>query len=132
MDCPSCGVEMASLEGEDLTLRKCGQCGGLWVDVADLNRLLLHNNLPGLESLGGKMDADAMSGQCPDCKVDLVTVVGGERTHPLHYDSCESCGGMFLESEFKDATDGKQAIAEIVAFFKAWSSTKTKRKAGAA
>ncbi|MBL8949841.1 MAG: zf-TFIIB domain-containing protein [Myxococcaceae bacterium] len=132
MDCPSCAVEMASLEGGDMTVRKCGECGGLWVDVADLNRLLLHNNLPGLESLGGKMDADAMSGQCPDCQVDLVTVVGGERQHPLHYDSCESCGGMFLESEFKDATDGKQAVSEIVAFFKAWSQTKSKRKAGAA
>jgi Zn-finger nucleic acid-binding protein len=123
---------MASLEGEDLTLRKCGECGGLWVDVTELNRLLLHNNLPGLESLGGKLDADADSGTCPDCLVDLVTVEGGDRTHPLHYDSCESCGGMFLESEFKDASNAKQAVAEIVAFFKAWSSTKTKRKAGAA
>lgn len=113
---------MASLEGEDQTLRKCGDCGGLWVDVSDLNRLLLHNNLPGLESLGGKMDADADAGQCPDCNVDLVTVVGGDRHHPLKFDTCESCGGVFLESEFKDAPDYQTAVKEIVAFFKTFSS----------
>lgn len=128
MNCPSCGVEMVSLEGEDLTLRKCAECGGLWIDVSDLNRLLLHHNLPGLESLGGKMDAEAMAGQCSDCQVDLVTVVGGDRNNPLQYTSCESCGGTFLESETKDATTAAQAVEEIVGFFKEWSNSKNKKK----
>ena len=44
MDCPGCNVEMAELEGDGTTVRKCGECGGFWIDVADLNRLLLHNN----------------------------------------------------------------------------------------
>lgn len=124
MDCPGCDVEMADLEGDETTLRKCGNCGGLWIDVADLNRALLHHNLPGLESLGGKVDADALTGQCPDCLVDLVRISGGDRSHPLSYDTCESCGGTFLESEFKDATDAKAAFQEIVDFFKAFSSKK--------
>ena len=123
MDCPGCNVEMADLEG-DMTLRKCGECGGLWVDVADLNRELLHANLPGLESLGGKVDANALTGQCPECQVDLVRVDGGARQHPLHYDTCESCGGMFLESEFKDASDQQAAKEEIVAFFREFSAKK--------
>jgi Zn-finger nucleic acid-binding protein len=123
MDCPGCNVEMADLEGE-MTLRKCGECGGLWVDVADLNRELLHANLPGLESLGGKVDANALTGQCPECQVDLVRVDGGARQHPLHYDTCESCGGMFLESEFKDAADQQTAKEEIVAFFREFSAKK--------
>jgi Zn-finger nucleic acid-binding protein len=123
MDCPGCNVEMADLEG-DMTLRKCGECGGLWVDVADLNRELLHANLPGLESLGGKVDANALTGQCPECQVDLVRVDGGARQHPLHYDTCESCGGMFLESEFRDASDQQAAKAEIVAFFREFSAKK--------
>jgi Zn-finger nucleic acid-binding protein len=124
MDCPGCNVEMADLEGDDNTLRKCSDCGGLWIDVADLNRILLHNNLPGLDSLGGRVDADALTGQCPDCQVDLVRVDGGERQHPLHYDTCESCGGIFLESEFKDATDAKIATQEIIDFFKTFSHRK--------
>ena len=123
MDCPGCNVEMADLEGE-MTLRKCGECGGLWVDVADLNRELLHANLPGLESLGGKVDANALTGQCPECQVDLVRVDGGARQHPLHYDTCESCGGMFLESEFRDAMDQQAAKQEIVAFFREFSAKK--------
>ena len=122
---------MASLEGEDQTLRKCGECGGLWIDVADLNRVLIHNNLPGLETLGGRVEPEELSGQCPDCQVDLVSVAGLDRHHPLHYDTCESCGGVFLESEFKDARDSKMAMSEIIDFFKAFT-VKPKRKAGAA
>lgn len=124
MNCPACNVEMADLEGDELTLRKCGDCGGLWIDVADLNRVLLHNNLPGLESLGGKVDVEALTGQCPECQVDLVRITGGDRHHPLSYDSCESCGGIFLESEFQDATDVKVAFQEIVDFFKVFSAKK--------
>lgn len=124
MDCPSCNVEMADLEGDETTVRKCSQCGSLWSDVADLNRALLHNNLPGLESLGGKVDAEALTGQCPECHVDLVRITGGDRHHPLSYDTCESCGGILLESEFRDASDIKVAFQEILAFFKAFSAKK--------
>jgi Zn-finger nucleic acid-binding protein len=127
MDCPGCNVEMAELEGET-PLRKCGDCGGLWIDVADLNRVLLHNNLPGLESLGGKLDPNALTGHCPDCQVDLVRVVGGDRHHPLQYDTCEACGGTFLESEFRDATTSEAALKEIVQFFQRFSG---KRKSAA-
>lgn len=124
MECPSCNAEMADLEGDGTTLRKCSECGGLWIDVADLNRVLLHNNLPGLESLGGKVDAEALTGQCPECLVDLVRITGGDRHHPLSYDTCESCGGTFLESEFKETSDAKAAFQEIVGFFKGFNSKK--------
>ncbi|MBN9686742.1 MULTISPECIES: zf-TFIIB domain-containing protein [unclassified Corallococcus] len=132
MNCPGCNadVEMTDLEGDhDETLRKCGECGGLWIDVSDLRRILLHNNLPGLEQLGGKVDGEALTGQCPDCQVDFVRIDGGDRNHPLHYDTCESCGGIFLESEFADATDAKAAEQEIISFFRNFDA---KRKAKAA
>ena len=130
MDCPSCDVEMVDLQGDDHPLRKCGECGGLWIDVSDLNRLLLHNNSPGLETLGGKVNPEADGGQCRDCLVDLVRVEGGDRNHPMGYDTCESCGGVFLESEFKEAADYKKAQQEIVAFFKAFSQPKKKKALG--
>lgn len=128
MECPSCSVEMVDLAGDDQTLRKCGECGGLWMDVSDLNRMLLHKGLPGLETLGGKVDQDAMSGQCPDCLVDLVRVEGGEKNNPLFYDTCESCGGVFIEEEFKDAADFAAAQDILVDFFTRFSP-KVKRKA---
>jgi Zn-finger nucleic acid-binding protein len=108
---------MSELEGDTTTMKKCGECGGLWMDLADLNRVLLHHNLPGLESLGGRVDADALTGQCSDCQVDLVRVAGGSRQEPHHYDTCEGCGGIFLESEFKEATDVPQALKGVVHFF---------------
>ena len=131
MDCPGCGVEMVDLEGDDQTLRKCGECGGLWVDIADLNRMLLHANLPTLESLGGKVNALELTGQCPECHVDMVQVEGGDKHHVLDYDTCESCGGVFLESEFKDISDHKAAEKEIVSFFSNFSSRSGKKRAAA-
>jgi hypothetical protein len=56
--------------------------------------------------------------------VDLMTVEGGERSHPLQYDTCESCGGIFLESEFKDATEIKAAFEEIIGFFRRFAHKK--------
>ena len=129
MECPGCHLDMSELQGEDLTLRKCGECMGLWIDVADLNRMLLHNNLSGLESQGGKLDAEALTGQCSDCLVDLVRVDGGDRQRPLHYDTCESCGGIFIEAEFEEITDVAGAERQIVDFFKAFAA---KRKSALA
>lgn len=130
MECPSCGVEMVDLAGDDQTLRKCGECGGLWLDIADLNRMLLHKGLPGLETLGGKVNAEAMSGQCPDCLVDLVRVEGGEKSDPVSYDTCEACGGVFLEEEFKDAENFAAAQDIIVEFFTRFSPKVKKKAAG--
>lgn len=126
MECPSCGVDMVDLEGDDQTLRKCGECGGLWIDVSDLNRMLLHHSFPGLESLGGKVDAESLSGQCSECQVDLVRIIGGEKNAPVYYETCESCGGIFLESDFQEVSDFASAEKEILQFFQKFSNKKKK------
>lgn len=130
MECPSCSVDMVDLAGDDSTFHKCSECGGLWLDVADLNRTLLRKGLPGLESLGGKVDADALSGQCPECQVDLMRIEGGEKSDPLSYDTCESCGGIFIEGVFKDADDFAGAEAALLAFFTRFSPKLKKKAAG--
>ena len=134
MNCPGCGVEMIDLAGDDQTLRKCGECGGLWVDVSDLNQMLLHANLPGLESLGGRLNAEAECGQCHDCQVDLVQIEGGSKHSTIVYNTCESCGGVFLESEFSDVADHAAATKGIIAFFEKYfgqGKKKTRAAAGA-
>ncbi len=123
MDCPRCTVEMAEIPGNDGTMHRCSDCGGLWVDVADLNRLLLHANLPALSGIGGFVNPDEIAGQCPACNVDLVVVEGGEK-RSLHYDTCEACGGIWLdgpedeEAEIPETLEWKQACDEIVGFYK--------------
>ena len=121
MDCPRCAVEMNEID--DNTLHRCGTCGGLWIDSADLNRVLLHANLPALSAVGGWVNPEAMAGMCPACNVDLVAVEGGVK-RSLHYDTCESCGGIWMEGPDQDdvpeTVDRKEAVKEIVDFYRAF------------
>lgn len=120
MDCPKCAVELQQHEDEHLSLQRCSQCGGIWIDVADLNRVLLRHNLPGLEKLGGKPNLDEIAGQCPACQVDLVVVEGGPK-HSLRYDSCESCGGIWLEQGLENEETLEVMVEGMVHFYKRFS-----------
>jgi Zn-finger nucleic acid-binding protein len=99
----------------------CSDCGGLWVDVSDVNRFLLHGNLPAITSIGGFLNADEMVGLCPACQVDLVEIEGGEKK-ALHYDTCESCGGIWLdgpeEGDLPESVTWKDAGKSIVDFYR--------------
>jgi len=123
MDCPRCSVEMTEIANEETTLQRCGQCGGTWIDSPDLNRVLLHANLTALSSLGGFVNPDEIAGMCPACHVDLVSVEGGEK-RSLHYDTCESCGGIWLEGpdedEVPETLPWKDVEKDIVHFFRAF------------
>ncbi len=127
MDCPRCSVEVTEIAGEDSAIQRCSECGGLWVDVADLNKLLLPANLPALSALGGYVNPDEIAGMCPVCQVDLVAVEGGDK-RSLHYDSCESCGGIWLEGPDEDEVpaekDFKGATQDIVGFFRRFAKKK--------
>jgi Zn-finger nucleic acid-binding protein len=76
----------------------------------------------GLESLGGHPNVDESVGQCPECQVDLVAVEGGER-RSMHYDTCEVCGGIFLETDTEGA-DAKEAVEAIVDFYRRFRQAK--------
>ncbi len=123
MDCPRCSTEMTEIAQHESTLQRCAQCGGIWIDSAELNRILLHANLPALSALGGYVNPDEIAGMCPACNVDLVAVEGGEK-RSLHYDTCESCGGIWLEGpdedEIAETIDYKAAEKEIVAFYRSF------------
>ena len=127
MDCPRCAVELTEISHDDRAIHRCAECGGLWVDVADLNKILLHANLPALSALGGFANPDEIAGMCPACQVDLVAVEGGEK-RSLHYDTCESCGGIFLEGPDADEVpaemDWKGAEGDIVGFFRKFAKKK--------
>ncbi len=127
MDCPRCSVEMSEIAREESIFQRCRECGGLWVvDVADLNKILLHANLPALSALGGFINADEITGMCPACNVDLVVVEGGEKKN-VAYDTCESCGGIWIDSAVDEPApelDWKGASAEIVGFFRKFAKRK--------
>lgn len=119
MECPRDAVDMKELVCRDDTqLQLCETCGGVWIDGGDLNRVLLHNNLPGLDSMGGKADLDQLTDRCPKDQVDLILIEGGDKSDPHSYLYCEACAGFWLELDVDADADGEAVEAEIVAFFK--------------
>ena len=125
MECPRCNVEMVELtEGEDRLLAHCGECDGIWLDVADLNRLLLHAGLPTLETLGGRADPEEDAGTCPVDNVGMLVVFSQHKRDPLAYETCEVCGGIWLEgADFDVEGDGAPELKKgIVEFYRQYSS----------
>ena len=125
MECPRDSVDMAELtDGEDRIFYRCAECGGLWLDVADLNRILLHADLPTLEAMGGRANPEEDAGQCPVDLVDLLAVESHHKRNPLLYETCESCGGIWLESaDFTNEGESAGELTEgIVDFFREYSS----------
>ena len=122
MDCPKCNVELLAEEDDQVSLQRCAQCGGIWLDVADLNRVLLRHNLPGLEKLGGHANLEELAGQCPQCQVDLVAIEGGPK-RTLRYDTCESCGGIWLSQGLDDEASLKAMVDGMVDFYKRFAAS---------
>jgi Zn-finger nucleic acid-binding protein len=124
MNCPGCGTEMIDLEDAEQQLRVCASCTGCWTDSAVLNRLLLHSNLPGLESLGGRVTPKDTGAACEECQIDLTRIENGDRRAPEFYETCEACGGVFVQTNVEAATDLASAGAAIVESFRRFALKK--------
>ena len=118
MDCPRCEIELMPVENESGSFSCCPECSGIWTDVSELNRLLLRHNLPVLEKLGGHVNQDDSLGMCPDCQIELVTIEGGER-RSMAYDTCEHCGGIFVDTDSEETLETfEQAVEAIIGFYR--------------
>ncbi len=118
MDCPRDLVEMREIVGTgETTLCLCDTCGGVWVDGAELTRLLLRRNLPGLESMGGKANLDELADRCPKDQVDLIVIEGGDKADPHAYALCEACGGLWLDLQVAEDADAAEVEDDVIDFF---------------
>jgi Zn-finger nucleic acid-binding protein len=117
---------MSEIAREKGALQRCAECGGLWVsDVTDLDKILLHANLPALSAIPGYVNAEELTGPCPACQVDMVVVDNHEKRATESYDTCESCGGVWvdgLKDEPPAEIDAKTAEGEIVSFFRQFAN----------
>jgi hypothetical protein len=110
--------EMKEMTGRDDATFFVSEDGGIWIDSVDVNRILLHAGLPGLESMGGKANVDAIGDRCPKDDVDLIMIEGGDKGDPLVYGICEVCGGIWIDLNAPEDTDADGYEAEVVAFFR--------------
>lgn len=121
MACPRELGEMKELTGRDDAVLYLSDEGGVWQDSVDVNRLLLHSGMQGLESMGGKSNLDALGDLCPKDEVDLIVIEGGTKSDPLEYGICEVCGGLWLELGLDDDADAKAIEVATVEFFRDFS-----------
>ena len=40
MKCPKCGGELSTVKHDVVDIDRCGECGGVWLDAGELERLL--------------------------------------------------------------------------------------------
>jgi predicted RNA-binding Zn-ribbon protein involved in translation (DUF1610 family) len=111
-------VELNDLAEDDEHVFTCADCACLWVDGSQLNALLLHGSLPGLDSLGGRVDPDADVGTCRSCGVGLTRIEQASRQNAEIYEVCEDCGFVFVPWEPPVAADLAAARKDLLGFFK--------------
>jgi predicted RNA-binding Zn-ribbon protein involved in translation (DUF1610 family) len=121
MTCSQCAATMTELESGDDRLYVCPECAGQWVEGAQLNALLLHANLPGVDSQGGRVMPDAETGTCGTCNVDLMRIEQA-RKGPLAYEACADCGFIFVPFEPGSAADFEAAHLRLMGFFKKFAA----------
>lgn len=110
-------ADMKELHGDGDTVYWLSDEGGVWLDAADLNRLLLQNGLVGLDSMGGKPNLDELTERCPTDDVDMILIEGGEKGDPLSYSYCEVCGGIWLDLNLDPESSVEEIPPAIVEFF---------------
>jgi Zn-finger nucleic acid-binding protein len=104
--CPKCGKKMAQVQEAGVTIDRCRACGGIWLDALELERVLatpgaarrIDPPAPVIESRTGREGAAL----CPRDRSLLIRMTDHAQPH-VRYDSCEVCGGAFLDAgELRD------------------------------
>jgi len=113
---------MSELTGGDAQIHACPECSGAYLDGSQLNALLLHSNLPGVDSLGGRESPDGAEGTCPTCGVDLVRVE--QRATAMFYEACEDCGFVYVPLDAPTATELEGARKNTVKYFRDFTAKK--------
>lgn len=126
MSCPRDLGETKELKSRDDSVLYLSDEGGVWADGVDVNRMLLHAGLPGLESLGGKPNLDAIGDRCPKDDVDLIVIEGADHNE---YSVCEVCGGIWLELGLDPDDDAEAVEAGMLDFFKSFRRPAATRSA---
>ena len=83
-------------------------------------------HLPALSSIPGWVNAEEITGMCPACNVELVVVEGGEKKAES-YDTCESCGGIWVDGDADEPpaeVAAPEAEKQIVVFFRRFAKKK--------
>lgn len=104
LQCPKCGHGMQEATYGDITIDRCTQCGGLWFDTGEAERLkdrymgdVLDSGDPGEGRRWDTVEDIA----CPRCGKDMQKTSDPHQKH-IWYESCEEHGLFMDAGEFTD------------------------------
>lgn len=106
MKCPKCGGVLEPVAQDSIEVDRCAQCGGLWFDRMEADRL---RKVPSSAKAIDTGDAKVGEQQnqigkieCPRCHTQMIRMVDLEQHH-IWYESCTVCYGKWFDAgEFKD------------------------------
>lgn len=106
MECPKCGGALEKVVKDKIEVDRCVQCGGLWFDRLEADRLLKVKGSASAIDTGDAKTGEAQNQQgrieCPRCHTPLIRMVDLKQHH-IWYESCTVCGGKWFDAgEFKD------------------------------
>lgn len=109
MKCPKCQAEIERIQHRGIRLGRCTRCRGLWLDIADLQKL---REMKGSESIDigdpeeGRKWNQVIRINCPLCQTRLTPMI--DRQQPqLWYEACPTCYGVFFDAgEFRNCKEG--------------------------
>lgn len=105
MMCPACQGELAPIDtqghyGTRLTVDSCLQCLGFWLEAIE-PASIGHAAVTDLEGDANLNDIVTQPRSdfrgCPQCRVALEEITGGNVPEGLHVDTCPQCHGMWFD-----------------------------------
>lgn len=106
MKCPKCGGDLLPVVQDSIEVDRCNQCGGLWFDRMEADRLRKVKGSAGAVDTGDAEVGEAQNQQgkieCPRCHTPMIRMVDLEQHH-IWYESCTVCYGKWFDAgEFQD------------------------------
>lgn len=99
--CPKCAAAMEQVTVGEVEIDRCRGCGGLWLDAMEKERLLASKESvdaadTGEQKVGKELD-DQTNIHCPRDRSRMFHMVDLRQRH-VGYESCQICGGVFLDA----------------------------------
>jgi Zn-finger nucleic acid-binding protein len=115
--CPKCGGELQPVVQAGIEVDRCANCGGLWFDRREADRLRQEKGSAKAVDIGDAKVGDQHNEQakveCPRCHTLMIRMVDLDQHH-IWYESCPVCYGKWFDAgEFKDLQE-----ESVVDFFR--------------
>lgn len=105
MECPKCNSAMEAVTVQEITVKRCTQCQGIWFTESEHKAL---KKVKGSEAIDtgsaatGKEFDTAVNVPCPECHQVMDRVADKHQPH-IHYETCSRGHGIFFDAgEYKD------------------------------